>query len=723
MTAGIAATPTATPAAGPADGSLALPPLREELVLHPGPVLPGGEPSHLLEDPVRNQFFRIDWMTFEILSRWSFGNADDIALSVRTATTLHADAEDVLAVLRFLGDNQLLQPDPRTSPAAMARQRMTAQGGWATQLLHHYLFFRIPLLKPDRWLDRIAPAFAWIFTRGFARATLLALAAGGVLVYRDWERFSTTLADSFTPGGLLAYAIALAFVKCAHELGHALTAKRHGCRVPSMGIAFLVLWPVPYTDTNAVWRLRDHRKRLQVAAAGIATEMTIAVWSTLAWALLPDGLLRSIAFPLATTTWVATLAINMSPFMRFDGYFLLSDWLDMPNLHGRAFALARWDLRERLFGLGLPVPEHFPRRRHLGLILFAWGTWLYRLALFLGIAVLVYHFFIKAVGIFLFAVEIAWFVLRPVAAELREWRILWPQLRASRRARRSAVLATLFALLFVLPWPTRIQASGMVRAKQAFAIHAPQHAQVIAMPVAEGGEVKAGDVLMRLGAADIARRRESLEATVERLRWQVSSVAAFDAEQRSRSAVLREELGTAEAELADLAEAEARHQPVAPFAGRLRDLDPELRPGAWVHRHERLAVLVGKGGREAETYLDEDTVHRVAVGDSARFLPDGRGGGALRLTVTGIDQDATRVLPGGLWAAQHGGSIAAREKQGAWYPDHAVYRVAFAVEEDGSDASASQALRGDIVIAGRWEAPGWRLLKNVFAVLWRELGF
>jgi putative peptide zinc metalloprotease protein len=698
-----------------------LPPLREELSLHPGPALPSGEPSHILEDPVRNQYFRLDWMTFEILRRWSFGNAEDIVHAVRSATPLQIDTGDVLAVLQFLGINQLLRPDPLASVKGMARQYLAARGSWHQQLLHHYLFFRIPLLKPDRWLARIAPAFEWAFSAGFARLTLLALLIAGVQIYRDWERFSTTLADTFTPTGMLAYAIALASVKCAHELGHALTAKRYGCQVPSMGLAFLVLWPVPYTDTNAVWRLPDHRKRLKVAAAGITTELVIAIWSTLAWTLLPDGLLRSIVFPLATTTWLATLAINTSPFMRFDGYFLLSDWLDMPNLHARAFALARWDLRERLFALGAPVPEYFPRRRHIGLILFAWGAWLYRLSLFLGIALLVYHFFIKAVGIFLFGVEIVWFVFRPIANEIIAWRKLWPQLKNSKRARRSALLLALLALLFIVPWPTRIQASGVVRAKDIFPIHAPVHAQVLALPVAEGAEVKAGQVLMRLGTAENDKRRQALEAQIERLRWQVSSVAAFDAEQRSRIAVAREELATAEAQWNDIAQDAARYQPVAPFAGRLRDLEPDLAPGAWVRKDERLAVLVGQSGSEAEAFLDEESVQRVAVGDTARFYPDGLAGPSLQLVVTGIDQDATRILPNGMWAAQLGGSIAAREKQGAWYPEHAAYRVAFTVR-DGA-ANTTQALRGHIVIAGKWEAPGMRFLRNLLSVFWREFGF
>lgn len=698
-----------------------LPPLREELGLHAGPTLATGEPSYTLEDPVRNQFFRIDWLTFEILKRWSLGHAGDMLLSIEAGTALRPGHEDIEAVLRFLKDNQLVQPDPLTSAAEMAARRRAAQGAWYTRLLHNYLFFRIPLLKPDRWLDRIAPRFEWMFSAMFFRLTALALLVGGVQVYRKWDQFTVTLMDTFTPGGLFAYAVALLGVKCAHELGHALSAKRRGCRVPAMGLAFLVLWPVPYTDTNDVWRLADKRHRRQVASAGVATELLVAVWSTLAWAVLPDGILRDIAFPLATTTWIATLAINASPFMRFDGYFVVSDWLDMPNLHARAFALARWDLRERLFGLGDPRPEYFSRRRHVGLILFAWAVWLYRLVLFFGIAVLVYHFFIKLVGILLFAVEITWFVLRPISQEVAVWRSLWPRLKHSRRARWSASLAGLALLLFVLPWPTRIAGSGVLRPVQVHTVHAPAHAQLAALPLREGARVKAGEVLLRLAVAENSSRRQALEAEIARLEWQAAA-AGFTPEQRAQSTVLAEQLATARAQLAALDEDAGKFAPTAPFGGVLRDLDPDMAPGTWVHKNERLAVLVGDAGSEVVTYLDEDAVRRVARGDSARFYPDGAAGPTVLLTVSGIDRDATQALPDGRWAAQHGGSVPARERRGTWYPERAVYRVTLRVEGAPGEL-AGRVWRGKVVVAGSWEAPGARVARSLAALLWQEAGF
>jgi Membrane-fusion protein len=697
-----------------------LPPLREELHLLPGPVLRDGQPSHTLHDPVRNLFFQLDWPTFEVLSRWHMGDPHAILAAVRRDTTLALEPSDMEAVLRFLHENQLLRVAPGAA-REMAQRLHQRRGTLGQRLLHNYLFFRIPLVRPDRWLTRWAPRLGFFWSAPFWWLTLAALVLGLAQVHRNGEVFAATLVDTFSWSGMAAYGLALAVVKVLHELGHAFTAKRLGCRVPTMGVAFLVLWPVAYTDTNEVWKLTRRRQRLQVAGAGVLTELTIAVWATLAWGLLPDGTARSIAFLLATTTWVTTVIINASPFMRFDGYFLLSDWLEMPNLHARAFALARWDLRERLFKLREPVPEHFGHRRHMGLILFAWATWIYRLVVFLGIAVLVYAFFIKAVGILLFIVEIVWFVLMPFFHEFKAWRERWPQLRSSRRAWASfGVFATL-ALLMAVPLPTRISAGALLKPVDQYVVYAPAHAQVKALPVAEGARVAAGTVLMELEAADLEGRRRSVAAKLRRLRWQVSA-GTFDAELRAQWQVLQEELATAEAEWATIEADAALYAPMAPFDGVLRDLDPDMRPGDWLTAREPLARVVSDKGQTVVAYLDGEDVARVAPGHRARFYADGLEGPFVALEVAGVEADAARTLPEGELSAPQGGTVLVREKRGQLYPEHGVYRVTFKLTGDAG-ALAKQAWRGRVVIAGDWAAPGWPYLRAAVGAFWREAGF
>lgn len=702
---------------------MALPTLREELALLPGPALADGQPSWTLHDPVRNQFFRIDWPTFEVLQRWGMDDPQAMADDICATTTLHMVPDDVVAVAQFLAQNQLVKPAGPQSAKQMAERLQKMQGSPLKWLLHHYLFFRVPLWRPDAWLNRWQGVASWFYTPTFLWLTLGALLLGLSQVFRRWDVFASSLVDTFNWEGLASYGVALFCVKFLHELGHAFTAKRMGCRVPTMGVAFLVMWPVAYTDTNETWRLTNRYQRLKVASAGILTELTIAAWATLAWGLLPDGALKSAVFVLATTSWVATLAINASPFMRFDGYFILSDLLDWPNLHERSFALARWKMRELLFALGDEPPEHVKPTRQRALIAFAWAVWAYRLVLFLGIAVLVYHYFFKALGVVLFGVEIVWFVLWPIWREWQVWQKRWGQIRASRRSRISAGVVLVMLLLFAVPWPGRVTASAMLRPTDVWPVFAPSGARVDALPFTEGAHVEKGQTLLQLYVPDLQMRRQALQARVEQMRWQAAS-SSFDAEARNRLLVNENALSTAQAELASLQTEMQHYSPQAPFAGHLRDIDPDLQTGQWLARKEKIATLVRDDTRwEVETWLEEDVVQGVSAGDTALFVSDGPQHQSLRLTVAAVDKDASRTLPRPELAAHLGGHVLTRDKAGQLVPERAIYRVTLQPRNMTISDWHRISWRGKVTIHSDWTPPAARYAKQALAVLVREMSF
>ncbi len=698
------------------------PDLREELDLLAGPSLPDGQPSWTLHDPVRNLFFRVEWPTLEVLQRWHLADFEAIAQDITQHTTLMMTSDDVRQVLQFLVQHQLVKPGATDASRKMADQWRRIQGTPLKWLLHHYLFFRIPLIHPDAWLNRWLPVARWFGTRAFAWMTIAALTLGLAQVVRRWDVFTASLVDTFNLEGLLSYGLALIVVKLLHELGHAFTAKHHGCRVPAMGVAFLVMWPVAYTDTNETWRLTRRWDRLRVASAGILTELVIAAWATLAWAFLPQGSAQNAAFVLATTSWVATLAINASPFMRFDGYFMLMDALDMPNLHGRSFALARWKLREWLFGLGDEPPEHFAPPRQAGLIAFAWATWLYRLVLFIGIAVLVYTYFFKALGIVLFAVEILWFVLLPLRMEVRVWCERWPDIRRRSQSRRSAWALIALLGLLCLPWPGRIGASGVLLPVDAWPVYAPAGSRIEHLPVRHGESVAEQSPLLVLEVPDLAGREQALAARLVQQRW-LTANSGFDEELRKRWLVSGQTLATSESEWQGLQAERSQFQPLAPYAGRFYWSDPDLAEGQWVGKKEPLGVLVkAQTGWRVETWLDEDDVARVAVGQTARFWPDSGAVGRIELKVVSVDEDASRTLPRKELASVAGGHILTREKNGVWVPERAIYRVALEAHELPASWS-QQSWRGHLVIDGAWRVPLARYARQVLTVLVREAGW
>lgn len=698
-----------------------VPPLRQELALHAGPRLVNGQPSWTVQDPSRNRFFRIDWLTFEILCQWDLGTIESIASGVRENTLLDADEEDVLGVLKFLASNELLVPRLFEGSAEIARTARAGRKSLITRLIHNYLFFRVSLARPDRLLSVLVPATAYLFSKSFFAATALALLAGVGLAARQWEVFTASLVDTFTPAGVAGYAAVLVFAKILHEFGHGIAARRQGCHVPSMGVAFMVLWPVPYTDVNEVWKLADRWARFGVSIAGVATELVIAIWATLAWSLLEDGPLRSAAFLLATTTWVSTLLVNLSPFMRFDGYFVLSDLLDTPNLHARSFALARWRLREALFRLGDPPPEYFSRGRAAVLIAFAWLVWVYRLALFIGIAVLVYAFFIKIVGILLFAVEIIWFIAMPIGSEIKLWWARRSTIARSRRTLLAVIVMAGAAALLSSPLPWRVQAGGMLRPGKEFGIFVLDAARIDAVHVRDGQSVEKDAPLFSLSSMFLDERRAAAASRVSRLESQVNA-AAVNVQLLAQLRSLQSELEVARASLRGIDTERHRTVPLAPAAGVVRFTDPDIRAGVWVTRNESLATIVDPSVWQVDAYVVERDVSRLQIGASAVFYPEAGPSSPILVKLTAIDRDAVRFLPSGVFARSQGGSIAAREIEGRYIPDQSLYRVRFETLVQPT-ALAAKTWRGTVSVLAEEESITGRAMRSAVAVLWREAGW
>lgn len=708
-------------AAAAAVSSGFLPPLREELALYPGPRALDGSPTWTLHDPARNQFFRIGWPEFEMLSRWDVGDAAALVERVRHETTLDLAPEDVGDVARFLLGHNLARASGREGTTGLLAKAGAMRQHWAMWLLKNYLFLRIPLVRPDGLLTAAYPWIRWVFTPTFRKAVLLVGLLSLYLVARRWDDYLDTFSYLFSIEGAIYFALTLSALKVVHELGHAFTAKRYGCRVPSMGVAFLVLWPVLYTDVTESWKLPSRAQRLAVGVSGVATELICAVFATLAWSFLPDGPVRSAAFLVSTTTWVSTVLINLSPFMRFDGYFVFSDWLEMPNLHTRAFALARWWLRERLLGLGDPAPEELPPGRRAFVIAFAFFTWAYRLSLFLGIAALVYHFTVKLVGIGLMAVEVGYFIMRPIWIEAKAVWKLRGRLRWGRAPMLSGAAVLILLLGVIVPWRSAVEAPALLRSARQEKVFAPeQGTRIVAINVQDGAAVAKGAPLIELESPDLSFKMEQARTDVAVLQWQVQ-MQGVAPDLLARSRVAEHEYDAANAQYHALADASTRLHVAAPMAGRVVDVADDLRPGLWLPPKTRLLSVVDVGESEIDAYVYESDLSRIAVGNTATFYPEGGFLSSLEARVTTIDRANTRLLPEAYLASRFGGAIPVRETpQGELVPERAVYRIVL-TPEHGAEAPA-RVLRGRLVIKGKAESLAARAWRSVLAVLVRESG-
>src|SRR5690606_18782095 len=272
-------------------------------------------------------------------------------------------------------------------------------------------------------------------------------------------------------------------------------------------------------------------------------------------------------------------------------YFLFSDWLGVQNLQDRSFALARWRLREALFGLGEPIPERLPRRLYLTMLAWAYGAWIWRFLLFMGIALLVYHAFFTVLGIFLMLVEIVWFIGRPLWKEMGEW---W-QRRERIRLNRN-VWITLFCLgaglwLLLTPWQSRVSLPATWESAEYTALYPPTKAQIREIHARPGDRLEAGQLLYVLESPDLQQEIELGQRELEMVQRLIQRQAA-SSETLEQLGVLESQLATGLANLRGLRERSERLRVVAPVTGRLTDVPKGLAPGLWVNESQMLGRLV-----------------------------------------------------------------------------------------------------------------------------------
>lgn len=697
------------------------PKLREDLTLYPGPADQNGAPTWTLHDPVRNQYFQIDWVAFEIISRLHIEDGQQICDLIGQQTTLLVTLDDVEATLKFLSTNELVSLHLLQDANLLYLKSQGRKKDWFNSLLHGYLFFRIPIIRPDKLLDKILPKLNFIFSKRFFQLTGLIFALGLWGVFRQWDAFSATLVDTFSIEGILGYAGAILVVKLLHEMGHALVAKKCGCRVPSMGLAFLVMWPMAYTDVTESWKLDSHKKRLMIAIAGIATELVIAAWSIFIWSVLPEGAFKSLFFFLGTTSIAGTLAINASPFMRFDGYFLLCDIVGMPNLHGRSSAYARWWTREQLFGLNDESPEPLNEIQHKFFLVFAYATWIYRLIVFFGIALLVYHFFFKALGIAMFLVEIWFFIARPIFHELQYWHKRWPDIAPVVRHKPAFYIAATIIAILLIPFDITVNTQGMLRPEKSLNILAIRPAQVTKLPPSIGTLVQEGDQLIGLSVPELEKKIRQTQNKVEVLDRQFGS-SGFDLKTINQQPMLREQLISAQNELGGLMREYEKLNRKAPFSGVIADVDPDLFLGEWVPKSFALVTLINDREWVVDCYVEEADLRRLDLGNWGRFIPDAPGLSGVGLSVISIDRDATRLLTEGALSSISGGEILVRTQNNKLIPERSIYRVRLRV--DGHPAKISTGyIRGRVVIYAWPKSILGDAISNSLAVLVREAGF
>ena len=597
-----------------------IPYLRQDLEIFRGNSREDGSPAWLLYDAVRNKYFTVGLTAFRLIKNWRGGEDIQNFEKKINSQGIETTGDEIKSFIGFLQQNNLIiQPQGQGVPYLM-QQKNSLKKSWIMNLIHSYLFFKIPLFTPDEWLGRTLHKVKFLGSKKIRNIIYILGFIGLFFVIQQFENFTKTFLYFFSFKGLMIYFVTLVFVKCLHELGHAYIAKYHGCRVSAIGIAFLVFFPFLYTDTTDAWRLRNHKDRLLINFAGILTELHLALIATFVWGILPEGGLKSAAFFIATTSWISSIAINVSPFMRFDGYYVFSDWLKAENLQPRSFALAKWKIRETLFGFNHKPPEEISPSRRWTFIIYAWSTWVYRFFLFIGIALLVYYFAFKVLGIILFAIEIYWFIMLPIIKEMKQWWMMRSEMKLNKQTFRTISVLIITLMILFLPWKSSMKIPAVYISEKYSKIYSPYPAKIKSVFITKDQEVEAGQNLIELYSPGLDKEINSIRRKILLTKTKINRMSGTSGNM-DEYLTYNQRLIALQSELSGLTKTKEKLVIKAPNKGKVKDL-VSLSNEMWVSNLDQLLGIVHYGTGNVKAFIREEQIDRFQENTPAVFIPN-----------------------------------------------------------------------------------------------------
>lgn len=486
--------------------------------------------SWILHRHATSTSHRLDTQSFELIDcldgTLSVGQIWEQALEQRDYAAPTQDAW--MHLLADLHAADLLVVDSRIPVETLFERRKTKRSRDTRQRYLNPLYLRFALFDPDSGLNRLQPLANILFSRvtfilwlGLMAISILVLFANGKRLFDDVANVA-----QLSPYMAALFLVIYPPLKLLHELGHALAIKRCGGQVREMGIALLVMLPLPYVDASASSVLKEKHDRMLVSAAGILIELSVAAIGVILW-ISNKGLVSEIGLVLMLTGGLSTLLINGNPLLKFDGYFLFADWLEIPNLQERSRRAVARMVRRGISGKSdsKPRPEDSSELRWL--LSYGISSGLYRTGLMLWIAWMVSERWI------LFGIAVAMFAIFQ-ALMLPIWRAAKAlfqdkQLQGVRsKALALGIPAFIVVLLTLVPFPHASVTRGVVWLPEEAVIRAAGTCEIDEVMIEPGSQVKAGDVLFQCTDNELEARKQYASARVSELESSLAGVARSD---------------------------------------------------------------------------------------------------------------------------------------------------------------------------------------------------
>ncbi len=483
-----------------------------------------GERWFVLLDETSGTHLRLNSQAYNVIGRFD-GNAtlDSICTVLNESSPEHGcpSTEEIIKLISQLHSMGALGGIKDKTTAQLVADHSSRQSSQRMKKFMSPLMIRFPMLDPDRLLDRITPYTTGFFSKWAFLLWAVVVVTGflvTVLAFADIR--SQLSSDIFKPSNLVLLWMLYPLIKLVHEFAHAISVKHWGGEVHEMGITLLVLTPIPYVDASAASAFKSKWKRCMVSAAGIIAELFIAALAIILWVLSEPGLFNDCMLGLFMIGAVSTVIFNANPLLKFDGYFVLQDLIEIPNLYSRSSAWYRYAFKRYVLKLHGTVSPQTATGERRWFAVYGLAAFLYRFVVIISIVG-----FLLGKYLILGVVLAIWALLQQVFLPIGrfvKYLTSSPELNACRGSviRNAALVVLVVAVIvFHFPLPKSTMASGIVWVPEQGQIYASTNGFVSDVYVLPGSHVKAGDLLVEMSDPDL-----ELELLVEQSRLDILGI-------------------------------------------------------------------------------------------------------------------------------------------------------------------------------------------------------
>lgn len=617
-----------------------------------------GERWHVIEDDMAGKYFRIRPPAWEFIARLDAGlTVEEAWRQCMDLFPLEAPGQqECVNLLGQLYQANLLHYEAGDAGELFRRQEKRRQREIRSRWLG-IMFLRIPLIDPDRFLVRTLPLVGWLISWVGLLLWLAVVGIGGKTVADNWQALLAQGRSVLAPENLGLFYFALILSKLLHEMGHAYFCRKFGGEVHTLGVMLLVFTPVPYVDVTSSWSLRSRRQRVLVGAAGMIVELFLAAICAVIWARTGPGGVNAVCYNIMFITSVSTLLFNLNPLLRFDGYYILTDLIGMPNLAQRSGLHLKHLWKRFVWGLKKSRSPATNGRERAWLTSFGITSGIYRIFVFGAILLFVADQFLILGLIMAVACIIGWVV----APAVRLIRYLATSAELDKYRRRAVwttvgLVVGVVGFLQFFPWPRHLEANGVVEAKRFMPVITGAGGMVRSVSGKPGGAVRAGEVLMVLENPELQLRLDQARAAVaeleSRLRYARNDEPAAIIALEKRVAAGKDNIAEMEREVAALT-ITAQQDGIWSF------LQADAIMGMWIARGTPLGLVVDPSAHEftgVVSQADSNLLFSTPLSDVSVRI---RGQAATELSAASFTAlpGGRNILPSASLGAKGGGDI------------------------------------------------------------------